>query len=482
MAYKDSLKKKTLKAGIWLFIRKFLARLINLAAIYVLARKLSPSDFGIVALANVALRLVTSGVSQTTSTFVIYDNSEKWKEKVNTAFWINILLLFIIFIIMLFVLPFLVKFYKGGILLKHIISAFFIAFIFTELRTIPDAILKKQLLYDKLVLKDTIMDIFSAIFSIIMALSGFGVWSLVIPVIITSIINLPVAFILSKWFPSLPSLKGASEIMKYTIHVMGSNILTFLGNEGDTLIVGKMLGFRELGIYNRAYASANLIISNVKSVITEVSFPSLSAVNQDRLKLRNAFLKMIEVLSIVGFPLTIGLIVVAREFILILYGPKWVDAVIPMQILLIMALRRIVGSPIGTYFNATGKPQIMFRFALFFVPIYLLGVMFGATHGIIGVALSVTFMRTAGGMVTFYLLSRDMKYPLYKLFSHMVKPFVFSIIMGLVVYTVKTIFPVNNIYLALILYACTGVLTYSTLIFLNTGTRKIVMEIFRILK
>ncbi len=482
MFNKESLKKKTIKAGIWLFIRKFLARLINLAAIYVLARKLSPRDFGIVALAMVALRFVTSGISQTTSTFVIYDNSKEWKERVNTAFWLNIMLLIILFMFIMITLPYLVRFYKGGILLRRIILYFFIAFVFIEIRTIPDALLKKRLLYNRLVLKDTVMDILSAILSVGMALAGYGVWSLVIPIVFVSILNLPVSFILSRWFPSVPTLKESSKIIKYTMHVVGSNLLTFLANEGDTLIVGKLLGFRELGIYNRAYASANLIIRNVKSVIIDVSFPSLSAVNQDMKRLKDTFLRMLDVLSIIGFPLSIGLIVLAKEFILILYGLKWLEAVLPMQILAIMALRRIVGSPTGTFFNAIGKPQVMLKFGIFFTPIYLISIAIGAMHGIIGVAISVTIIRTIGGMVIFYLLSKEIQYPLTKIFSHMVRPLIFSLVMGAVILFAKSSLSIHNIYLAFFTYFMVGVFIYSIFIFTSPYTRKIMKEILTTLK
>ena len=482
MSKDASLKKKTLKAGFWLFFRKFAVRLINLGAIYVLARKLSPSDFGVVALARVALRLITDGTSQTTSTFIIYDNQEDWKERVNTGFWLNVILLILLFIILLIILPFIVKFYKGGIFLKRIVLWFFVAFVFTELRSIPDALLKKKLLYNKLVLKDTIMDGLSAIISVFMAIYGYGVWSLVTPFVIVSILNLPVSFFQSKWFPDKISLKGAGRIIKYTVHIIGTNILTFLSNEGDTLIVGKLLGFRDLGIYNRAYASANLIVSNIKSVATDVSFPSLSSVNRDIKRLHRAFIKMLELLSVVAFPLTIGLIVLAREFILVLYGQQWIQSVVPMQILAIMALRRVVGSPAGTLFNAKGKPDIMLKFGIVFTPLYLISVFFGALHGMIGVALSVTIVRTTGGLFIFYLVSRELEYSLFKLFSHMIRPFIYASFMGIVIYIAKKVFCISNVYISLFLYTAVGMLIYGILIFMDKKTRNMIFELLKSLR
>ncbi len=477
---KKSLKKKAIQAGIWLFARKFSTKIINLAAIYILARKLTPSDFGLVALANVALRLVTGSISQTTSTYIIYDNSEDWQDKANTGFWLNILLIIGVFVILYPSLPWLVSFYHGGVELKKIILVFFIVFIFLELRSIPDAFLKKKLLYNKLVLRDTVLDILGAILSVVMALKGYGVWSLVIPVLITSFISLPVSFIQSRWFPSLPSLLHAKEILKYTVHVMGTNILTFLGNEGDTLITGKLLGFNKLGIYNRAYASANLIIKNIKSVISEIAFPALSSTNVDKTRTNRAFLKMLEILALLGFPLTMGLMILSKEFILVLYGNQWIKAIIPMQILLIMALRRIVGSPIGTYFNAIGKPQIMFKFGVFFTPIYLLSVLIGAFYGIIGVATAVTLIRTTGGIIMFILLSKEMQQPISRIFSIFKKPFFYSTIMLLGIFLFKKLFlPHNTALTVLILGSIVGISIYSILILLDSEYRSLVFSFLK---
>ncbi len=472
-----SLKKKTLQSGLWLFLRKFSVKLINLAAIYILARKLTPSDFGLVALASVALRLVTGSISQTTSTYIIYDNSENWKDKANTGFWLNSILLIIIFIILYPILPWLVSFYKGGPQLKKIILIFFAVFVFQELRSIPDAFLKKKLLYNKLVLRDTALDILGAILSVVMALKNFGVWSLVIPPVVTSIVSFPIALLQSQWFPSVLSLKYTREILKYTLHVMGTNILTFLGNEGDTLITGKLLGFRKLGIYNRAYASANLITYNIKSVVQEVSFPALSLLNKDRKKLDNAFLGMLRYISLIGFPLTIGLVVLGKEFILTLYGNQWVEAVLPMQILAIMALRRIIGSPAGIYFNAIGKPEVMFKFGIIFIPFYLISVFVGALYGIVGVAIAVTFIRTIGGFIIFVMVTNEMKTSLVNILAPFLYPLVFSLLMGVVITLSKHLFPISSPVIALVFYGSIGVIFYGIGCMVNPNIRRIILNL-----
>ncbi len=186
---RKSLKRKTLTAAIWLFTRKVLSKTINIFAIAILARKLSPADFGLVALARVVLNFITGGISQGTATYIIYDNSEDSYKKIITAFYLNVIFILLVVAIILILSPYIVNFYGGSRDLNTIIKMFTLMFVFTELRAIPDAIMKKKLEYNKIVIRDSVLDILSAILSVYMAIAGYGVWSLVYPLLLSSAIS-----------------------------------------------------------------------------------------------------------------------------------------------------------------------------------------------------------------------------------------------------------------------------------------------------
>ncbi len=297
--------------------------------------------------------------------------------------------------------------------------------------------------------------------------------------IIISNITLIISFIQSGYIPASPSLYGAKSIASYTAHVIGANILTLIGNQGDKLITGKMLGFYDLGLYNRAFASANLAVQNIKSVVTEVSFPSLSLINTDEKRLKKNFLKMLRYLSIIGFPVSIFLIVLAKEFILTLYGPKWERAIMPLQILSVMSLRRIVGSPASTLFNAKGKPHIMLRFGMFFTPVYIIAVFMGTAYGIIGVSVSVTLLRTIGGLIIFYLLANELNIRFLQIFSPMTPALKISLLSGVSLFILKWLVHIKSPSLSLIVWGITGGIIYVTLLLTHKELRNDILELIK---
>lgn len=116
-------------------------------------------------------------------------------------------------------------------------------------------------------------------------------------------------------------------------------------------------------------------------------------------RMRSAFHRMIRLLSLISFPLLIGLFVVADLFILSIYGPQWELSILPLRILIIYAMRYAIGSPANAVFYAVRRPDIQMKFSLAFVPFYLICVFAGSTYGIVGVAIGVTVARTVFGLI-----------------------------------------------------------------------------------
>ena len=117
-----------------------------------------------------------------------------------------------------------------------------------------------------------------------------------------------------------------------------------------------------------------------------MTLPTLAKSSGDIFRLSKNFKKIIRLIGVVSFPPLVGLIVVADVFILVLYGEKWIDAILPLRILLIYAMRFSVSTPIGDVFKAIGKPEIGFKIGLGVVPFYLFGIYLGSDYGIVGIA------------------------------------------------------------------------------------------------
>jgi PST family polysaccharide transporter len=425
------------KSAFWLYGRHLATNIINLGAIAILARQLSPADFGLVALAQVILRFILILGSSGVSEYVIYDHDEGRESRLNAAFWLNLFLSFGVGVLCVSLVPAVTSFYSQPNLSQILI--FLIAkYLFQQMAVVPDALIRRSVEFKKLVIRDGVLEILSSTGSVAMALTGWGVWSLVIPTFIASVIRTPITFLMASWLPKISlGVRHWMRVGRYSANVLGGQFVNTVITEGDTLFVGKLLGSHLLGIYNIAWQSANLVKRNVSGVVGKIAMPALSAVSQNPERLRSAYTRMLSVLGVINFPLLIGLFVVADDFILAVYGAKWEPAILPLRILIIFAVRNTIGSPISVIFNVVGRPDINFKFGLLQVPFYLGAIWFGARYGIVGVATAVTVVRTLFGVFMLKVASSFVHYSFRNTLRSLRASFLASCIMGVTVFILK---------------------------------------------
>jgi O-antigen/teichoic acid export membrane protein len=400
------LTTKAVRSGAWLYGRNLVTSLINLGVMAILARQLTPADFGLVALAQVLLRFVVILSEGGVGEFIISDNREGRQERVQAAFWLNLVFSGAVLLLGLLVLPWITRFYQeSGLAVILILLG--MRYLISQVTLVPYSLIRRELSYNKLVVIDSIAEITSSLISVVMAITGWGVLSLVVPGVVLAPLRAVAFLYAAHWLPRLPlrtsELKG---IFRYSANVVIGSLATAIGSEGDTLIIGKTLGSQSLGLYNIAWGSANMVHRNLISPVSGIALPAYSSMVGDLERMRSAFHRMIRLLSSISFPLLIGLFVVADLFILTIYGPQWELSILPLRILIIYALRYAIGSPANAVFYAVRRPDIQMKFSLVFVPFYLVCVFAGSAFGIVGVAIGVTVARTVFGLIQLGASSR----------------------------------------------------------------------------
>ncbi len=435
-----NLTAKVVRGGAWVYGQMMFTNIINLGVMAILARQLTPADFGLVAIAHVLLRLLVLIATEGVNQYVIYDNADGREERVQAAFWMDLTFSTISVIAGMALIPFVTGFYAEPDL-APVLTLLLIRFWMDAFSKVPDALVKKQLDFQKLVVRDTILEILASIGSVVLALSGWGVWSLVLPGLFVSPVRAFVIFHLAHWRPTFRFyFRSWPQIFSYSANVVGTNLTTLILNEGDTLLIGKLMGSGLLGIYNLAWQTANMVSRTIVSLTNKLALPTLAAVSNDPLRLRSAVHRMLRILAIITFPLLVGLFVVADDFVIVLYGQQWQEAVLPLRILLIYAMRYAVGSPAGMVYKAVGRPEIGFKLGLIMVPFYLLSIWWGSSYGIIGVAVGVTLTRTIFGFIGFELLARCLDEGLWSILTPMASTLVASFAMGILVFAAGILF------------------------------------------
>lgn len=436
----SSLTDQIVKSGIWVYGKMIIINFFNLIVISILARNLSPVEFGIVALANVVLKLIRVFIAQGSNQFIIQDNETGKEERVFAAFWIDFAFSCFCVVIGFLALPFIIEFYEEP-LLHDILVCLLLLIPINTLVKVPDALLMKSLNFRKLEIRDIGLQVFSGILSVLFALSGWGVWSLIIPSLVITPIKLIVTYQLTNWRPKFKFYFNLwPKVLHYSGNVIGTSLTTFIITEGDNLLIGKVLGLEALGIYSIAWQASNIVTRTIVKLMNRLSLPALAKVASEKARMKRALNKILRLLSIVSFPLLVGLFIVADDFIKVVYGESWSSAVLPLRILIIYAIRYCVGSPTGAVFKVLGKPQIGFKIGLITVPFYFLGIFLGSKFGIVGVAVGVTVVRTISGIISLNIVSNLLEEKFLHFISVFGLPFVATAAMSIPLVCLKYLF------------------------------------------
>lgn len=372
--------------------------MVNVGVVAYLARELSKEDFGILAISGVLLSFIsTAGVGGIGEYIIYYKGQDQERHKF-AAFWLNTFLSLGVVALVLIVGRWWSLYYKDE-RIYYILIILCSTYFFEMLTSIPKAVFRRDIKYEFIVLLTTISGSVESLGKVAFALSGFGVYSLVLPGLIISPFVVIVLFIKIGFKPSTNLHTDLwRQILGYTRGIVGSRLVSRVANDGDSLISGRLLGLEQLGIYNLAFQLSNLFTNNILPIIMDVSYPVLAKSSTDLNKVCDGFLKMVLLISAISFPLLTILIAYAKPVVLILYGPQWHDAILPLQILTLFTLSRSISSPSSSLFNVVNRNDLAFYISILNTVLIIVGVFAGAyLGGLIGVCIGVTLSRIAGG-------------------------------------------------------------------------------------
>ncbi len=392
------LTKTAAHGAAWTGISRILDQGLRFVTIIVLVRLLLPEDFGIVAMVAIVtmmvLRIVDVGFGD-----AIVQRKETTDSHISTAFWLLLAVGVFFSLVTVAVSPLIADFFKNE-LVGPVLAVSSTLFILFSLGSIHAALLRKRLLFFRSSIADAGGAIAYLVAAMIAAFAGFGVWSFVIGNIASAIVLVALRWILCGWWPSLTfSLSSLKDLWGFGFRVTGARLADIMGERLDYLIIGRFLTVTTLGFYSVALRAATTISDTMWLIVTKVSLPAFSIVQDEDERLRYGFLKSVTFISIVALPLFVGLAVVAPELVTVFFGQKWIVSIVPLQILCIAAGMSVLSIGIVSIFLAKGKPGINLKLSIaqvaLLVPSLLIGVRFGANGVAIGVSAVAVIMWLA---------------------------------------------------------------------------------------
>lgn len=391
----DNLKQKTIKGVAWNTVGNISNQILQLGISVILMRLLKPSDYGLLAMA-----MVLVGFANIFSEFgfssALIQKQDISEDHVSSVFWLNIIIGIFLTNLFFFSAGFFSEFF-GNPGLTRVIKYLSFTFIISSFSIVPNTLLQKEMQYD-IINKISITAVFvSGVIGVYLAFAGWGVMSLVIQNLSLQLITVPLLFLGSKWLPKrLIRIKSIKELFSFSAYLTGFNFINYWARKSDDLLVGKYMGAGNLGIYSRAYDLMLLPISKIISLISNVMFPALSAIQEDRERVKRIYLQTIQLISFVTFPLMIGLIPVADNLILVLFGNKWAEVIPIIRILAFVGVLQTLANPTGWIYTSQGKTNWMFWWGIFgsgsIIIAIVIGVLFGSIHSVAIAYLSINLI------------------------------------------------------------------------------------------
>ncbi len=477
-----NLEKKTVKGVGWSGASQFLRVLFQFTITAILAHLLRPADFGLIAMVLVFTNLVTS-FSDFGLTAAVVQRKEITDEHLSSSFWTNILAGLVLALALSALAPAVAYFYKESSLTLITITIAS-TFLVSSFGIVQTALLTKELRFKTLGIVDVSSVAISGTVAVVLAFAGFGVWSLVLQLVISSVTTVVLLWVLSSWRPKfLFRWQRIKELLGFGLNLTGFQFVNYFSRNLDNLLIGKVLGAVPLGFYNLAYRLLLFPLNNISAVVGRVMFPSLSVVQDDKDKVRLVYLRATRYIAAISFPMLMGLLVVAPQFIRVIFGPQWGRSIFLVQVFAIVGIEQSVGGSVGWIFQSQGRTDIMFRWSIFATTITAMAFVIGLRWNAEGVAVAYA---TSSLLILYPALAIPFKLINLKV-SRFIRQFdtIFLASAGMALLTAGLRVYLENAkwasdLLALILLVAAGIISFAVLLFIFD--RQLIKEVRQLLR
>lgn len=351
------LREETLKALIWNGLQRYGTLFISFLSNIVLARFLSPDDYGLVGLMTVFTAVATSIVDSGFGSALIQRRNITQADFCTVFYW-NICISSVIYLI-LFALADKIAGYFSQPRLAEILRIQSITLIINAFCVVQTAKLTKYLKFKSLAFRTIVGNFSGACVGIVLAIFGFGVWSLVFQVLTSAFVSALLIWYIADWRPTLIfSLPSFRDMYKFGGYIFVTGICDTLYTNLLSFIIGRHFSIRDLGLYTQAKKLENVPVDGTSSVLGQVLFPVYASIASDRRRHKELVRKNVTVITYLTFPLMTLLIVIAEPLISILFGERWIDCVPMFQILCIFGMFSPLNRANSQIFSSIGNGKV----------------------------------------------------------------------------------------------------------------------------
>ena len=432
---------KAMNGGKWVTLSTVISTLFQFTQVAILARLLSPSDFGIVSVSNLILAFFQIFANLGFSNSIIY-KQEGDRKVLSTLYFLNLMVGVVIFIVIWFSTPYIVSFYHEPKLEQVIklASWYFLIVYFGQLYMF---LLEKELNFRSVAVIDIAGTVVGSGVTITLAYGGYEELSLIIGSLVMQVIRtvLQVLFGMKFFIPTwFFNLRDVQEHLRFGLYNLGDGLLGFVQTYSDSIFIGGMLGVKLLGYYTVAFQLAIFPIGKLNPMILQVAYPILAKMKDNTANLKQSYLKILDFISYCNLPLLAGLFITAETVVPVFYGPGWEKTTDLVRVFIFVGALSCLSHPLYTLAFTKGKPNLLFYLNLITLVIkvpmvYLLGTYYQVS-GIAAAYLLATFLNLVINFLMVQYLIGDF---MGVFLRNIAKPLLFCLIMAGVVTVYKTV-------------------------------------------
>ena len=356
----DDLKKKAVSGVSWSFVEQILTRGVNFVIGIILARLLSPTDYGLVGMISVFIAISQLFIDGGLSSALIRTKEPSEKDY-STVFFINLILSILFYFILFFCAGPIASFYKQPIL-RPFLRVIALTLIISSFGCIQNTLLTIRIDFKTKSYISIATAILSGAAGIWSAYKGHGVWALAVQSLSATIVCTLLMIILVKWHPKAGfSKESFNRLFAFSSKLLGTNLIRAIYDNAYNIVIGKKFSAASLGYYGRAGQFPIVANATISSALSRTAFPILSQVQDDNKRLISAYEKFIQLFAFLSFPILLWLCACARPFVLFLLTEKWAACIPLMQILCISLLTNGITNINLNLFFVKGRSDIVLR-------------------------------------------------------------------------------------------------------------------------
>ncbi|MBP3354664.1 MAG: lipopolysaccharide biosynthesis protein [Bacteroidales bacterium] len=453
----ESLRGKTLKGMIWSFAENFSLQGIQFIIGILLARVLSPSDYGMVGMLAIFTAVSQTLINSGFSTALVRKN-DRTQTDLSTTFYFNIVVGFVLYFVLFFSGSLIANFYNTP-LLSDLIKVTAISLILNSLCIVQQALFTIKMDFKTQAKISVIGALVTGAGGITMAYTGFGVWSIVWPGVFGGAVRCILLWIWSKWRPTWEySWKSFRELFGFGSKLLIAGIIASIYDNLYSIVIAKKFSATSLGYYTRAEGYSSLPATTISHTIHRVTFPLLCQIQDDNNKLQSTYRQLIALSAFIVFPIMIWLATLAKPLITIMITDKWIECVPYLQILCIAKMLYPIHILNNNLLQVKGRSDLFLKIDIAKKIVGVIVLIITARYGIIWMCIGILISYIIFLFINTYYTGKLINIGLKQQLKDILPSYILSISMGGIIWGITK--SLDSYTIQIIIGSIIGILYY----------------------